>query len=340
MQPYKEEILKLDPNAEVEIWPDVAHRERVTFAVAWKHPEGVLDRYPNLKAVSSLGAGVEHLLRDESIPDGVILTRIVPPSLISDMSDYLVSALLNLVNHTYEFADNQRRAVWEPLLAVPKRSLTVGVMGLGEIGRQCALDIARMGFPVVGLSRTKKEIEGVETFSMSTWEKGDGEWGDGERGDGERGDVRQGEGLHGDQGDSLEENAHVDGLDAFLARTNVLVSLLPLTDQTRDIMDLEVFKKLRKPAYVINVGRGLQLVDEDLIYALHAGVLEGAVLDVFREEPLPESHPFWSNRKVVVTPHIASVSDPAETAAILLDHYKRVMSGMVPGVVVSEERGY
>jgi glyoxylate/hydroxypyruvate reductase A len=312
MQPYKEEILKLDPNAEVEIWPDVAHRERVTFAVAWKHPEGVLDRYPNLKAVSSLGAGVEHLLRDESIPDGVILTRIVPPSLISDMSDYLVSALLNLVNHTYEFADNQRRAVWEPLLAVPKRSLTVGVMGLGEIGRQCALDIARMGFPVVGLSRTKKEIEGVETFSMSTWEKGDG----------------------------LQENDHVDGLDAFLARTNVLVSLLPLTDQTRDIMDLEVFKKLRKPAYVINVGRGLQLVDEDLIYALHAGVLEGAVLDVFREEPLPESHPFWSNRKVVVTPHIASVSDPAETAAILLDHYKRVMSGMVPGVVVSEERGY
>lgn len=312
MQPYKEEILKLDPNAEVEIWPDVAHRERVTFAVAWKHPEGVLDRYPNLKAVSSLGAGVEHLLRDESIPDGVILTRIVPPSLISDMSDYLVSALLNLVNHTYEFADNQRRAVWEPLLAVPKRSLTVGVMGLGEIGRQCALDIARMGFPVVGLSRTKKEIEGVETFSMSTWEKGDG----------------------------LQENDHVDGLDAFLARTNVLVSLLPLTDQTRDIMDLEVFKKLRKPAYVINVGRGLQLVDEDLIYALHAGVLEGAVLDVFREEPLPESHPFWSNRKVIVTPHIASVSDPAETAAILLDHYKRVMSGMVPGVVVSEERGY
>ncbi|PTM10182.1 MAG: glyoxylate/hydroxypyruvate reductase A, partial [Bacteroidetes bacterium] len=183
MQPYKEEILKLDPNAEVEIWPDVAHRERVTFAVAWKHPEGVLDRYPNLKAVSSLGAGVEHLLRDESIPDGVILTRIVPPSLISDMSDYLVSALLNLVNHTYEFADNQRRAVWEPLLAVPKRSLTVGVMGLGEIGRQCALDIARMGFPVVGLSRTKKEIEGVETFSMSTWEKGDG----------------------------LQENDHVDG---------------------------------------------------------------------------------------------------------------------------------
>lgn len=322
MQPYKEEILKLDPNAEVEIWPEVAHRERVTFAVAWKHPEGVLDKYPNLKAVSSLGAGVEHLLRDESIPDGVILTRIVPPSLVSDMSDYLVSALLNLVNHTYEFAENQRRAVWEPLLAVPKRSLTVGVMGLGEIGRQCALDIARMGFPVVGLSRTKKEIEGVETFSMSTWEKGDGELGDGELGDG------------------LQENDHVDGLDAFLARTNVLVSLLPLTDQTRDIMDLEVFKKLRKPAYVINVGRGLQLVDEDLIYALHSGVLEGAVLDVFREEPLPESHPFWSNRKVVVTPHIASVSDPAETAAMVLDHYKRVMSGMDPNVVVSTQRGY
>ena len=302
MQPYKEEILKLDPNAEVEIWPDVARKERVTFAVAWKHPEGVLDRFPNLKAVSSLGAGVEHLLRDASIPEGVTLTRIVPPSLISDMSDYLVSALLNLVHHTAEFAENQRKAVWEPLLAVPKRSLTVGIMGLGEIGRQCALDIARMGFPVVGLSRTKKEIEGVETFSMEKGERGD--------------------------------------MDAFLARTNVLVSLLPLTEQTRDIMDLTVFKKLRKPAYVINVGRGLQLVDEDLIYALHAGVLQGAVLDVFREEPLPESHPFWSNRKVVVTPHIASVSDPAETAAILLDHYKRVMSGMDPNVVVSTQRGY
>ena len=297
MRPYKDEMLKCDPNVEVEVWPDVKHKDRVTMAVAWKHPEGVLGGFKNLRAVSSLGAGVEHLLRDSSIPEGVVLTRVVPPSLISDMSDYLISALLNIVRNTYKFAENQRKGVWEPMLAMPKRELTVGVMGLGEIGRQCAVDIAAAGFPVTGWSRSKRDIEGVETFSAGE-------------------------------------------MDAFLGRTNVLVSLLPLTESTRDLMDLGVFKRLKKPSYVMNVGRGLQLVDEDLIYALHAGVVEGAVLDVFREEPLPESHPFWSNRRVVVTPHIASVSDPAETAVMLLDHYKRLMSGMAPSVVVDAARGY
>ena len=297
MRLYKDEMLKCDPNVEVEVWPDVKHKDRVTMAVAWKHPEGVLGGFKNLRAVSSLGAGVEHLLRDSSIPEGVVLTRVVPPSLISDMSDYLISALLNIVRNTYKFAENQRKGVWEPILAMPKRELTVGVMGLGEIGRQCAVDIAAAGFPVTGWSRSKRDIEGVETFSAGE-------------------------------------------MDAFLGRTNVLVSLLPLTESTRDLMDLGVFKRLKKPSYVMNVGRGLQLVDEDLIYALHAGVVEGAVLDVFREEPLPESHPFWSNRRVVVTPHIASVSDPAETAVMLLDHYKRLMSGMEPSVVVDAARGY
>lgn len=101
----------------------------------------------------------------------------------------------------------------------------------------------------------------------------------------------------------------------FLANTNILVCLLPLTAQTQDILNKTTFNHLRRGAYLINLGRGEHLVEEDLISALDAGQLSGATLDVFRTEPLPADHPFWNHPRIFITPHIASVTNPA-TAAI------------------------
>lgn len=129
-------------------------------------------------------------------------------------------------------------------------------------------------------------------------------------------------------------------LDDFLSKTNILVCLLPLTKETDGILDLDLFKKLKKPAYLINVARGSHLIEEDLIYGLDTGVLEGATLDVFEEEPLPANHLFWNRPKIMITPHIASITDPKEAAKVIVENYKRSLSGMELLYEVDREKGY
>ncbi len=129
-------------------------------------------------------------------------------------------------------------------------------------------------------------------------------------------------------------------LEAFLAQADVLVCLLPLTPATDGILNRRTFSLLPAGAYVINAARGEHLVDEDLLAALESGHLSGACLDVFRKEPLPESHPFWSAPRVTVTPHIASLTYPKAVAPQLVDSYRRVRSGLLPLNVIDTQRGY
>jgi glyoxylate/hydroxypyruvate reductase len=106
-----------------------------------------------------------------------------------------------------------------------------------------------------------------------------------------------------------------DALNAFLARTDILVCLLPLTPGTRGILNTRTFAQLPRGAIVINVARGQHLVEEDLLEALESGHLAGAMLDVFIKEPLPPEHPFWSNPRIVVTPHSGGFNDADAAAA-------------------------
>jgi glyoxylate/hydroxypyruvate reductase A len=129
-------------------------------------------------------------------------------------------------------------------------------------------------------------------------------------------------------------------MDSFLSEINVLVNLLPLTPETDGILNLEYFKKMKKPGFLIHAGRGEHLLNEDLIYAIDTGLIEHAWLDAFEEEPLPSSHPFWSRQQITVTPHIAGVSQPEETAVQILENYKRLISGMELTNRVDRKKGY
>jgi glyoxylate/hydroxypyruvate reductase A len=100
--------------------------------------------------------------------------------------------------------------------------------------------------------------------------------------------------------------------------------LLPLTSVTESILNKELFEKLPKGAYLINIARGEHLVEHDLLEMLDTGQLSGASLDVFRTEPLPEEHPFWKHPKVHISPHIASVTDPKKVAHQLMENYMRL----------------
>jgi Phosphoglycerate dehydrogenase and related dehydrogenases len=240
------------------------------YAVIWKPDPTLFERAPKLEVLFSGGAGVDYILAMPNLPD-IPIVRFVDESLTTRMSEWVVLQALSHLRQVPAYLNQQRERVWRELSQPEAKDLTVGVMGLGVLGQDSVAKLKIMGFNVIGWSRSKKLIDGVETFDES-------------------------------------------GLDEFLAKTDILVGLLPLTPQTRGIFNADLFGKLRqggasgKPIF-INAGRGGSQVEEDVIAALKNGVLGGASLDVFEQEPLAETSPLWSMENVIITPHAASASD-------------------------------
>jgi glyoxylate/hydroxypyruvate reductase A len=113
-------------------------------------------------------------------------------------------------------------------------------------------------------------------------------------------------------------------LDYFLKQVNVVVCLLPLTPQTTGFLNLTLFEKFNRGTYLINVARGKHLVEEDLLTALSEGYVSGALLDVFQQEPLPKTHPFWEHKAITVTPHIACITMYQAAVPQILDNIQRL----------------
>jgi len=240
------------------------------YAMIWRPDPSLFERAPKLEILFSGGAGVDYILTMPGLPD-IPIVRFVDESLTTRMSEWVVLQALSHLRQVPAYLKQQHARQWRELPQPEAKDLTVGVMGLGVLGLDSVRKLKVMGFNVVGWSRSRKTIEGVETF---------------------------------DAGE----------LTAFLAKTDILVGLLPLTPETRGIFDASLFSKLRqggalgRPVF-INAGRGGSQVEADLIAALEKGVLGGASLDVFEKEPLSSDSPLWAMDNVIVTPHAASASD-------------------------------
>jgi len=292
------ELRRALPRLEVRAWPQTGALEDIEYAFVWKQPAGLLGSLPKLRAVFSLGAGVEHILRDASLPAHVPLVRMVDPGLVAGMNEYVLWAVLHHHRQMPIYEAQQRESNWTQWVPPLPRQRRIGIMGLGQLGGTCAQTLAGLDFDVAGWSRTPHEMKDVITYSGAV------------------------------------------ELPAFLSRTEILICLLPLTPETENILDARVFAQLPRGACVINVARGKHVVDEDLIAALDSGHLDGAILDVFREEPLPVTHPFWRHPKVRVTPHVSALTQIETATATLAQNIERLQAGQPMIGLVDRARGY
>ncbi len=288
------------PDEEFRVWPDdVGDPDGIEFVLAWGPKRGELARLPNLRAIFSLGAGVEHLLRDPDLPPGVPVVRLVDPGLTERMTEYVVHWVLHHHRGFHAYAAMQSRGEWGRLpVPPPPENRRVGILGLGALGGDAAQTLAALGFDVSGWSRSPKDIEGVRCFSGA------------------------------------------DVFRAFLGELDIAVCLLPLTGETRGIIDRRALAALPAGACLINAGRGPQVVEQDLLEALDTGHLEAATLDVFETEPLAAGHPFWTHPKVIVTPHVASQTSPDTAAPEIAANIRRIRAGKAPFPIADPARGY
>ena len=274
----------------------------IHYAAVWKPAPGELAAFPNLRVIFNLGAGVDALMADASLPK-VPLVRIAVSDLTQRMTEYVV--LHVLMHHRQELYLRacQREKRWAPKVQWPASAISVGIMGLGALGSDAAKALRHLGFRVSGWSRSAKDIGGVECF-------------------------------HGD-----------DQIDTFLRRTDILVCLLPLTPDTRQILNRGLFARLNRNSLLgapvlINAGRGALQNEADILACLNDGTLGGASLDVYAMEPLPADSRFWTHPKVVLTPHNAADTDADEISKYVAHQIERFEAGGALENVVDPARGY
>ena len=312
-QPWQVQFRALAPRRDVRTWSGPAGAAGtgiaipdpggIVYACVWLPPPGLLATLPNLRAVFSLGAGVDHILSDPTLPRDVPVVRIVDRDLTMRMTEYVVLHVLMHHRKQRRYDAQQRVHHWHEHEQRPAADVAVGVMGLGVLGEDAAQVLRRLGFQVAGWSRTSKPLDGIETF-------------------------------HGAEG-LARFLQRTEILVCLLPATSATQGILCLDLFRRLKRDGAL-----GGAYLINAGRGALQIDGDILAALDEGSLSGATLDVFPTEPLPATSPLWDHPAVTVTPHCAAASDPHALVANILRQIERHEQGLPLEHVVDRDAGY
>lgn len=267
--------------------------------LAWRAPAGLLPRATRLRWIQSLTGGVEGWLALPDLPERVTLTC-ARGTHRSSMPENILAALFHLTKPYTAAAFDQRERRWTRRVSEPLAGKTLGILGLGAIGREVAHKASALGLRVIGARRAPEPMADVER-------------------------------VYGPE-----------GMREVLAASDFVLLLLPATAETRDFMDRTRLAQMKASAYLLNFGRGELVVDADLVDAVERKVIAGAVLDVYRREPLPAEHPFWGTERITVLPHIGGLHPERDSlvAELFVDNLSRFVDGRPLREVVDRARGY
>ncbi len=274
----------------------------VHYAAVWKPRPGELAAFPKLRAIFNLGAGVDALISDASLPK-LPVVRVAVDDLTQRMTEYVVLHVLAHHRQEMYLRDSQRDKRWAPKYQWPAGAISVGIMGLGHLGTHAAAALKHLGFRVSGWSDSAKTVAGVTCF-------------------------------HGKDGLApfLRQTCILVCLLPLTARTRHILNrgLFAMLDRTGP---------LGAPV-LINAGRGGLQHEAELLACLDDGTLGAATLDVFETEPLPADSPFWTHPKVILTPHNAADTDPDAISRYVAEQIAQFEAGQPLRNVVDMARGY
>ena len=286
------------PDLEIRTDAHMGNLAEIQFILAGFDLPQALPPFPNLELVISIGAGVDHILKNTKWIGNAVVVRLVSTSLTAQMVEYITLAVLTFQRRFIHYLALQKAQQWHYIPSADAASFTIGILGLGVLGSAVATQLQQFGYPVRGWSRRPKTLANIDCF------------------------------------------AGQDQFRSFLSQCHVLICLLPLTQQTAGILNLDTFSALPSGAFLVNVARGQHLVENDLLTALNSGQIAAAWLDVFQTEPLPQNHPFWSDQRIMITPHIAAVTLPHEVIDQVVEAIDCCQTGKPLKNVVDLERGY
>ncbi len=294
---------KAAPDLDVRVWPDhLGIMADIKYAAAWLPPANVLKSFPNLKLICSLGAGVDAILGDPTLPQHIPIVRVNDPDLTTRMSEYIVMHVLMHHRQQRRVDSNQSQKKWDGFPTHAASALTVGIMGMGVMGTDAAVKLAMLGFKVIGWSRTKKSIASVVCYAAD------------------------------ERDEFLGQTDILVSLLPATAETDGIIN--------RSLVQKLSRRGPFNAPILINAGRGRQQVEDDILHCLDSGELYGATLDVFQKEPLPITSSLWTHPKVTVTPHMAADSDPETICNYVYQQIQKFERGQKLDNLVDRSRGY
>jgi glyoxylate/hydroxypyruvate reductase len=295
---YHQLLQEALPDWSIACWPQEINAEAVTHVACWKPPVNFFSRFPNLKVIFTLGAGVDNFLQRDDIPEHVAIIRLTDAGMAQQMMEYALYGVLHYHRQMDVYQQQQQANVWQPQPTRLAKNTRVTILGLGHLGVHVAQTLAKLGYTVSGWSRQHREHD----------------------------DIRC---VHG-----------YATLDTLLQESDVIICMLPSTDETRHLLNAQRLAMIPKDAAIINAGRGT-LIDEDALLALlNQQHLRFVLLDVFATEPLPNAHPFWQHPAVIMTPHVAADTLPEEAVAQISANMQALASGNQVQGLVDRQRGY
>ena len=299
MEVWRSGLEEAMPEMDINVYPDEGDVNDVEYAVVWKHPRGILKKYPNLKAILSLGAGVDHVISDPDLPLGLPIVRLVDKKLTHEMILHSLHWVLHFHSDQYLYRIQQQSSEWIQQSSIQSEDRTIGIMGLGNIGKAIGDSLVNLDFKVIGWGARPKEPLG-----------------------------------------SIKYYCGHEQLEDFLSQIHILINVLPLTDNTKNILTKNELTFMPQGTFIINIGRGGIINENDLINFLDSGHIKAAALDVFAQEPLPENNSLWMHPSVYVTPHIAGQSNPRSAAKTIAENIHLIQNGEAPYPIYSHDSGY